>query len=84
MTTSNASAFAAAAMGALMLAVAVTMWIRAKREFAQLSKRRDELERLLRTWRAMTAVAPTSLTVMRSVEAQRYSRRWAYNVTRDG
>jgi hypothetical protein len=47
LTTSNASPFAAAAMGAVMLSVAVTMLARAKRQFAQLSKRRDELQRLL-------------------------------------
>ena len=46
-TTSNASPYAAAAMGAVMLSVAVTMLGRAKRQFAQLSKRRDELQRLL-------------------------------------
>jgi hypothetical protein len=46
-TTSNASLFTAAAMGAVMLAVAVTMLIRAKRQFAHLSNRRDELQRLL-------------------------------------
>ena len=47
LTTSQASPFAAAAMGAVMLSVAVTMLARAKRQFAQLSKRRDELQRLL-------------------------------------
>ena len=46
-TTSNASPYAAAAMGAVMLSVAVTMLARAKRQFARLSKRRDELQRLL-------------------------------------
>ena len=46
-TTSNASPYAAAAMGAVMLSVAVTMLARAKRQYAQLSKRRDELQRLL-------------------------------------
>ena len=45
--TSNASPFAAAAMGAVMLSVAVTMLARAKRHVAHLSKRRDELQRLL-------------------------------------
>jgi hypothetical protein len=45
--TSSNAAFAATAMGALMLAVAVTMLIRARRRFAELSKRRDELERRL-------------------------------------
>jgi membrane associated rhomboid family serine protease len=47
LTRSRASAFAAAAMGGVMLAVAVTIWIRAKRQFARLSKRRDELQRRL-------------------------------------
>ena len=47
LTTSQASPFAAAAMGAVMLSVAVTMLARAKRQFVQLSKRRDELQRLL-------------------------------------
>jgi hypothetical protein len=47
LTTSNASSYAAAAMGAVMLLVAVTMLARAKRQFAQLSKRRDELQQLL-------------------------------------
>jgi hypothetical protein len=47
LTTSNASPFAAAAMGAVMLSVAVAMLARAKRQFAQLSRRRDELQRLL-------------------------------------
>jgi membrane associated rhomboid family serine protease len=42
--TSSNAAFAAAAMGALMLAVAMTMLIRARRRFAELSTRRDELE----------------------------------------
>ena len=46
-TTSKASLFTAAALGAVMLAVAVTMFIRAKRHFAQLSNRRDELQRQL-------------------------------------
>jgi hypothetical protein len=45
--TSSNAALAAAAMGALMLAVAVMMLIRARRRFAELSKRRDELEREL-------------------------------------
>jgi hypothetical protein len=47
LTTSQASPLAAAAMGAVMLSVAVTMLARAKRQFVQLSKRRDELQRLL-------------------------------------
>ena len=47
LTTSQASPFAAAAMGAVMLSVAVTMLARAKRQFVQLSKRRNELQRLL-------------------------------------
>jgi hypothetical protein len=34
-------------MGTVMLSVAATMLARAKRQFAQLSKRRDELQRLL-------------------------------------
>jgi hypothetical protein len=47
LTTSKASPFAAAAMGAVMLSVAVTMLARAKRQFTHMSKRRDELQRLL-------------------------------------
>jgi hypothetical protein len=47
LTTSTSSPFAAAAMGTVMLSVAATMLARAKRQFAQLSKRRDELQRLL-------------------------------------
>lgn len=47
LTTSSASPFAAAAMGVVMLALALTMLARAKQKFAQLSKRRDELQRLL-------------------------------------
>jgi hypothetical protein len=47
LTTSKASPYAAAAIGAVMLSVAVTILARAKRQFAQLSKRRDELQRLL-------------------------------------
>ena len=46
-TTSNASPYAAAAMGAVMLSVAVTMLTRAKRQVARFSKRRDELERVI-------------------------------------
>lgn len=45
LTTSSTSPFVAAAMGAVMLSVAVTMFARAKRQFEQLSKRRDELQR---------------------------------------
>jgi membrane associated rhomboid family serine protease len=45
--TSNSSAFVAAAMGAVMLGLAVTMLTHAKRRFAQLSSRRDELQQLL-------------------------------------
>jgi hypothetical protein len=47
LTTSKSSAFAAAAMGGVMLVVAVALWARAKRRLAQLSARRDELQRLL-------------------------------------
>lgn len=47
LATARSSPFAAAAMGAVMLGVAVTMLARAKRRFAQLSRRRDELRRLL-------------------------------------
>ena len=47
LTTSQSSPFAAAAMGAVMLSVAVRMLARAKRQFVQLSKRRDELQRLV-------------------------------------
>jgi hypothetical protein len=47
LVTSQASAFAAAGMGVVMLSVAVTMLVRAKRRFAQLSNRRDELRSLL-------------------------------------
>lgn len=46
-TISTAAPFAAAAMGTVMLSVAVTMLVRAKRRFAQLSKRRDELQGVL-------------------------------------
>lgn len=45
LTTSKAAPLAAAAIGAVMLAVAVAMLTRAKRHFARLSKRRDELQR---------------------------------------
>jgi hypothetical protein len=45
--TSSPSALAAAALGALMLSVALSMLIRARRAFAQLSKRREALERQL-------------------------------------
>jgi hypothetical protein len=47
LTTSSASPFMAAAIGAVMLSVAVTVFARAKRQFEHLSKRRDELQRLL-------------------------------------
>jgi hypothetical protein len=47
MTTAKASMFFAAALGMVMLAVALTLLVRAKRQFAHLSNRRDELERLL-------------------------------------
>lgn len=46
-STANPSAFAAAAMGGVMLVIAVFLWLRARRQYAHLSKRRDELERLL-------------------------------------
>lgn len=46
-TTSTAAPFAAAAMGGVMLSVAVMMSILAKRRCARLSKRRDELQRVL-------------------------------------
>ena len=45
-TTLRVSPFAAAALGAVMLAVAVAVLIRAQRRFERLSARRDELERL--------------------------------------
>ena len=44
--TSSTPPFAAAAMGGVMLAIAIAMLIRARRNFAYLSKRRDELEQL--------------------------------------
>jgi hypothetical protein len=47
LTTSSAWPFAAAAMGCVMLSIAVTMLVRAKRQFIRLSKRRDELEGLV-------------------------------------
>lgn len=47
LTTSSGSPFMAAAIGAVMLSVAVTVFARAKRQFDHLSKRRDELQRLL-------------------------------------
>jgi diguanylate cyclase (GGDEF)-like protein len=46
--TSSTAPSAAAAMGAVMLCVAIAQLLRARRHFAQLSSRRDELERLLR------------------------------------
>ena len=45
--TSSRSAFAAAAMGVLMILIATVMLVRARRTVEQLSKRRDELERQL-------------------------------------
>jgi hypothetical protein len=45
--TPSRSAFAAAAMGVLMIAIASGMLIRARRHVEQLSSRRDELERQL-------------------------------------
>jgi hypothetical protein len=45
--TSSRSAFVAAVMGALMIVIATTMSMRARRRVEQLSKRRDELERQL-------------------------------------
>jgi membrane associated rhomboid family serine protease len=45
-TTFGVSPFAAAGLGSVMLAVAVSLWVRAKRRFEQLLRRRDELERL--------------------------------------
>ena len=47
LTMSKASSFVAAALGAVMLSVAMVMLARAKRQFARLSRRRDELQRLL-------------------------------------
>jgi len=46
--TSSRPPFAAAAMGAVMLSIAIAMLIRARRQVAYLSQRRDELERRLR------------------------------------
>jgi len=45
--TGNASASSAAGLGLVMLLVALTIFIRAKRSFAQLSKRREALEQQL-------------------------------------
>ena len=45
--TARPSALAAAGLGALMLSVALSMLIRARRAFTQLSKRREVLERQL-------------------------------------
>ena len=45
--TSSRSALAAAALGAVMIAIATAMLVRARRRVEQLSKRRDELERQL-------------------------------------
>ena len=47
-STGMAGAFGAAAGGLVMLAIALGVWIRARRRFAALSSRRDELERQLR------------------------------------
>jgi membrane associated rhomboid family serine protease len=44
LTTSSASAWAASVMGAFMLAAAVAMLMRARREVTRLMKRRDELQ----------------------------------------
>jgi hypothetical protein len=44
---SSRSAFAAAAMGALMLVIATGLLVQATRRVAELSKRRDELEQQL-------------------------------------
>jgi hypothetical protein len=46
-TTGKSSLFSAAALGLVMFAVALTLLMRAKRQFAQLTNRRDELQRLL-------------------------------------
>lgn len=45
--TSRTAPFAAAAMGLIMLVVAVVLLVRARRRFAALTKRREELEQLL-------------------------------------
>ena len=45
--TASRSAFAAAAMGALMLVIATGVLVQARRRVAELSKRRDELEQQL-------------------------------------
>ena len=45
--TGNPSALSAAGLGLVMLLVALTIFIRAKRSFAQLSKRREVLEQQL-------------------------------------
>ena len=45
--TGNASALSAAGLGLVMLLVALTIFVRAKRSFAQLSKRREVLEQQL-------------------------------------
>jgi hypothetical protein len=47
LTTSKSSPFAAAGLGVVMLCVAVAIWARAKRRFAQLAQRRDDLQRLI-------------------------------------
>ena len=48
LATARPAAFAAAAMGAVMLCVAGGIFLRARRRHALLAKRRDELTRLLR------------------------------------
>ncbi len=45
--TASRSAFAAAAMGALMIVIAAGLLVQARRRVEQLSKRRDELEQQL-------------------------------------
>jgi hypothetical protein len=47
-TTSARAPFAAAAMGTVMLSMAIATLIRARRQVADLARRRDELQRLLR------------------------------------
>ena len=46
-STANTAALAAAGLGVLMLSVALSILIRARRAFAQLSKRREALEKQL-------------------------------------
>jgi hypothetical protein len=50
--TSSRGAFAAAAMGVAMVAVAAGLLVRAKRQVVRLTRRRDELECQLRSQRA--------------------------------